>query len=182
VNYESTALVIARDLHRLMPWCDAIRKACAEKGESPYLLAAICLRESGASWGSGYDPKGSATGSGDGGHGRGLFQIDDRYHRPFVESEKFADPLEQARYALGIVRAAREWFKDASSGIAPDDLERAAVAAYNAGPGAVFHRLQSGENPDQSTTGGDYSRWIMDKVAALQLADPHLFDDVRELA
>ena len=62
-----------------------IRKVAAQYQIPPALIAGIGSRES--HWGLALSPVGP-TGTGDNGHGRGLMQIDDRWHKDFIESEK----------------------------------------------------------------------------------------------
>ena len=171
---KTDLLTITRELERLRPWVPAIRAACLAWDEDPFLLSAICLRESGAGWAPGYEPKGKPDGWGDNGHGFGLFQIDIRYHRGFVLSADARDPSRQAVYACRILHENRHYLKHSAS-MPPDNLERAAVAAYNAGVGSVIHRVILGEDPDLATTGHDYSHWVFEKQAALYLAAPKLF-------
>lgn len=131
----------------------------------PFLLAAICARESGG--GVYLVPRGP-EGTGDGGHGRGLMQIDDRYHGEFIARKlpdgRFAwqDARENIRYGAGLLRQ----YLDQLDGDMP-----AAIAAYNAGPtriGRVKRRL-SIDAPldirltayDACTTGRDYARDVL---------------------
>src|SRR5579863_8057061 len=63
----------------------------------PELLAAVAAQETGG--------PGSNSGAnvvGDGGHGRGLFQIDDRWH-PFAATRAAMDPESNADYAAGMI-------------------------------------------------------------------------------
>jgi hypothetical protein len=63
----------------------------------PTLLAAVAAQETGG--------PGSNAGRnivGDGGHGHGLFQIDDRSH-PFAETSAAMDPASNADYAAGML-------------------------------------------------------------------------------
>jgi hypothetical protein len=92
--------------------------AAAERHHlDPKLLAAVAAQETGG--------PGSNSGRnivGDGGHGHGLFQIDDRWHS-FARSPAAMDPASNADYAAGMI----------SSGIAKYGSVRAALSAYNAG-------------------------------------------------
>src|ERR1700735_1375230 len=61
------------------------------------LLAAVAAQETGG--------PGSNSGRnvvGDGGHGRGLFQVDDRWH-PFASTKAAMDPAQNADYAAGML-------------------------------------------------------------------------------
>lgn len=160
----------------LAPYLAAIARAAAESGEDPYLLAGICLRESLAGWAPGYGPKGRPDGWGDKGFAFGLFQIDRRWHDAFTSSEHAADPFEQARYACILLGEARRQFKRSGGRfVSPHLVERATVAAYNAGFGAVFHAVDAGRDPDSPTTGHDYSRDVLRRAEVLRGEFPSLF-------
>ncbi len=70
-----------------------IARAAARHGVDPALLAAVAAQETGG--------PGTNAGSnivGDGGHGHGVFQIDDRWHA-FAKSSRAMDPGANADYA-----------------------------------------------------------------------------------
>ncbi|HUY41492.1 MAG TPA: transglycosylase SLT domain-containing protein [Candidatus Dormibacteraeota bacterium] len=74
-------------------YAGAIAQAAREHGLAPALLAAVAAQETGG--------PGSNAGHnivGDGGHGHGVFQIDDRYHA-FARSAAAMDPAQNAEYA-----------------------------------------------------------------------------------
>jgi len=74
-----------------------IARAAARHGVDPALLAAVAAQETGG--------PGTNAGSnivGDGGHGHGLFQIDDRWHT-FAKSSRAMDPGSNADYAAGML-------------------------------------------------------------------------------
>ncbi len=75
-----------------------IESAADRNGLDPRLLAAVAAQETGG--------PGSNSGRnivGDGGHGRGLFQIDDRYH-DFARSASAMNPQANADCAAGMIR------------------------------------------------------------------------------
>jgi peptidoglycan hydrolase-like protein with peptidoglycan-binding domain len=88
---------------------------------------------------------------GDGGHGHGLFQRDDRswpIPKPY--------PLErQAEDAATLLFANFRHFKRWD----------AAVAAYNCGVGGVEKSIERGAGVDGNTTGGDYSADVLSRLA-----------------
>ena len=95
-----------------------IARAAAAQGLDPALLAAVAAQETGG--------PGSSSGRnivGDGGHGHGLFQIDDRSWA-FAKSPAAMDPAQNAGMAASILKG---------------DLQRyggdvhAALSAYNSG-------------------------------------------------
>ncbi len=74
-----------------------IATAARRHGLDPELLAAVAAQETGG--------PGSNAGAnivGDGGHGRGLFQIDDRWHQ-FAKTAGAMDPVKNAEYAAGML-------------------------------------------------------------------------------
>jgi len=108
---------------------------------------------------------------GDGGHGRGLFQIDDRSHRDFLARNGAGRPGGKppvpaaARYAADLVR----WNFDfgVRSGVREADRLRFALSAYNAGAGGALAGYREGDS-DRRTTGGDYGRAVLARWALYQ--------------
>ncbi len=74
-----------------------IASAARRHGLDPDLLAAVAAQETG-----GPDTNASHNIVGDGGHGHGLFQIDDRSH-PFASTAAAMDPARNADYAAGML-------------------------------------------------------------------------------
>jgi hypothetical protein len=117
-----------------------------------YDLAAICDRESCG--GLTLRPKGPA-GTGDGGHGHGLMQIDDRSYPEFCSGEEWKDPT------LNILKGAmvlhEKWteVRDHQGGI----------AAYNCGARNVLKARAAGLDVDRFTTGRNYSADVMARAA-----------------
>lgn len=87
-----------RDLARRgVAFAPQIVQAAEKHGVSAQLLAAVAAQETGG--------PGSNAGSnivGDGGHGHGLFQIDDRWHA-FARNPAAMDPQANADYAAGMI-------------------------------------------------------------------------------
>lgn len=115
----------------------------------PFLLMAIGSRES--HWGLMLDEEGK----GDHGHGHGVFQIDDRSHKKWIDAHDWRDPAVSVQYAAKILRGNYLYF--VGKGLSGHLLTRAAVSAYNRGPGNIWWDLKRGCSPDENTTGGDYS-------------------------
>jgi hypothetical protein len=95
-----------------------IEAAARAHGLDPRLLGAVAAQETGG--------PGSNSGAnvvGDGGHGHGLFQIDDRYHA-FARTASALDPAKNADYAAGMLESLLKSYGG--------DV-RAALSAYNAG-------------------------------------------------
>jgi hypothetical protein len=123
---------------------------------------------------------------GDGGHGRGWLQIDDRFHGPWLKahpgipSGSWGPPKNGANaLAVGCVPTlthstlkAIELLQGAMSVAAANGLERErrlrfAVAAYNAGPGGALRGLRHGD-VDAFTTGNDYSADVLGRRSAVK--------------
>lgn len=138
----------------------------------PYLVAAIGDRES--LWGEALTPPGP-TGTGDGGHGRGLLQVDDRAWPAWcAERDSYGDllwqnPTENVRQGCRVLMTAWMFFLNWP----------ATIAAYNCGRGRVQAVLtQAGRvvGPtdgdvdllhilDFHTTGHDYVTDVVDRWA-----------------
>jgi hypothetical protein len=95
-----------------------IAAAARHHGLDPRLLAAVAAQETG---GPGADSGRNIVG--DGGHGRGLFQIDDRFHS-FASSPAAMDPSANADYAAGMLSGLLRRYGG--------DVHKA-LSAYNAG-------------------------------------------------
>ena len=109
--------------------------AAARRHElDPELLAAVAAQETGG--------PGSNSGRnvvGDGGHGHGIFQIDDRWHG-FARTPEAMDPDRNADYAAGMLSSLLSRYGG--------DVH-AALSAYNAGsPTATGTRTQWGDGRD----------------------------------
>jgi len=92
--------------------------AAQRNGLDPTLLAAVAAQETGG--------PGSNSGAnvvGDGGHGHGVFQIDDRYHA-FAATPAAMDPAQNANYAAGMLSGLLQKY---------GGNVHAALSAYNAG-------------------------------------------------
>ncbi len=106
-----------------------IAAAARRHGVDPELLAAVAAQETGG-------PASNAGRNvvGDGGHGRGLFQIDDRWHA-FAATAAAMDPSKNADYAAGMLH----------------DLLRQ--------NGGDAHRALSAYNAGSPTARGTTTRW-----------------------
>ena len=108
---------------------------------------------------------------GDGGHGRGLFQIDDRFHGDWLA--KHGAPgagttpriKDAADYAAAMLASNVAYAQKKKVG--EDQQVRFAASAYNAGCGGAFSGFQAG-NCDLKTTGGDYGSDVLERLAAIQ--------------
>lgn len=86
---------------------------------------------------------------GDGGHGHGMFQLDDRSHT--IPPGFDADVPAQAALAGEMLGGLLAWSGNRIAW---------ALAAYNAGRGAVVGAVQRGQSPDSVTTGGNYGSYV----------------------
>ena len=142
------------------PFLDAFLASGQAEDWPAELLAAICWRES--FFGLYLSPVGPG-GTGDGGHGRGLMQIDDRSHAAWLaQSDAQGTPLwmlpeENIAQGASVLSDCRR---------AMPDLDVTAwVAAYNAGPLRVRTAVLAGLPVDSVTTGRDYAEDVLIKAA-----------------
>jgi hypothetical protein len=132
----------------------------------PSVIAGIGSRES--HWGRLLSPAGP-SGTGDLGHGRGLMQIDDRFHIPFINSGKWRDPRENIQYGINEVLAKNYDYLDRNTNLQGIELLRGALASYNAGLGNVLDAVSQGLDVDYYTTGQDYSADVLMRAGWFQL-------------
>lgn len=115
MNVDPTASRLAAEGVAYAP---QIAAAAQRHGLDPTLLAAVAAQETGG--------PGSNAGRnvvGDGGHGHGIFQIDDRWH-DFARTAAAMDPESNAEYAAGMLSGLLSRYGG--------DV-RAALSAYNSG-------------------------------------------------
>jgi len=151
----------------------------------PTIIAAIGSRES--HWGLALKPQGPG-GTGDavprttrkpwrntplppdgGGFGRGLMQIDYDAHE-FARSGAWQDPEANIAYGCQVLRQYKALLKRKTP-LRGETLLRAAVAAYNCGPGNVLTALRQGRTVDYFTAGRDYAKDVLDRAAWFRLHD-----------
>ena len=96
----------------------AIESAARRHRLDPVLLAAVAAQETGGPW-----ARSGRNMVGDGGHGHGLFQIDDRWHA-FARTPAAADPARNADYAAGMLAGLLHRYRGDA---------RRALSAYNTG-------------------------------------------------
>lgn len=82
-------------------------------------------------------------GKGDGGHGHGIAQIDDRTWGQWLMTHNWQDPIINMDKGASILADGMKRF--------PGNL-RAAISAYNAGPGRVRKAIEEGRDPGSVTT------------------------------
>ena len=148
--------------------------AAGQYRHRPEVLAGIMMRETAGGTSHLLDCIGPA-GRGDGGHGHGLMQIDDRSFPEFCQSDRWADPkwniLMGAEVLAGKLQALRKLTAiHLIYGMEAEDMERAAIAAYNCGAGRVVQALTEGKDVDAHTAGKNYSSRVL-AAAALYLEE-----------
>lgn len=110
---------------------------------------------------------------GDHGHGRGYFQIDDRYHHGWLARHgagapgAMPPPVEAAAYAAVIVGSNLAYGRVHE--VRGAELTRFALSAYNAGPLGALRGYRAGDS-DLETTGRDYGTDVLERLAAFRLA------------
>lgn len=128
----------------------------------PSVIGGVGSRES--LWGIILSPPGPA-GTGDGGHGRGLMQIDDGAH-DFARTGNWKDPRSNIRYGCDLLADNRAVLK--REGLTGRQLLKATLASYNAGLGAVLRALDREIDVDSVTTGDDYGKDVLDRAGWFQ--------------
>jgi hypothetical protein len=159
---------------RLSQWATPLHLAAGMTSQCPWLLSAILERESRG--GEALTPPGPA-GTGDGGHGRGLMQIDDRFHSAFVSHvlqdgrPAWQDAAVNIAYGANVLRGVMSFFRTPAWALSSRVADAAGVASYNAGQRSVAaamrrEGLDAAEHKllaaiDSPTTGRNYSAWVL---------------------
>lgn len=102
--------------------------------------------------------------SGDGGHGRGVMQVDDRYHHIARVTDFKAHPEILIRYGCRMLADNIVWARRFRPGFKPEQHLKMAAAAYNCGRGGVIKAMASGDC-DSRTTGKDYGADVLQRMA-----------------
>lgn len=129
----------------------------------PEVLAGIMQRESEGGLSPFLDMQGPA-GRGDGGNGLGLMQIDRRFWKDFDLSGQWRDPSRNIHFGAWVLAQKRSYLarKTLGMGLTDDDLERAAIAAYNCGEGNVMKAIREvGLDFDYYTAHHNYSAEVL---------------------
>ena len=149
---DSSRTMAKTDLRRVTALKDRFNAAAALTGLPPALLGAIASRESRC--GNALAP----DGTGDGGNGFGIMQVDKRSHT----AEGQPDPRSQLHInqASGILKDFLAAMARKFPTAPPVRQLQAAVAAYNCGSGGVT----SPDTADSHTTGRDYSNDVWERA------------------
>lgn len=100
---------------------------------------------------------------GDGGHGRGIMQIDDRSFPDFARSGRAMDPRQNILKGAEVLSGKRQFLS--RRGVSAQLLKRASVAAYNHGEGNVLRSIRNGRDVDSGTAHNDYSADVLAREA-----------------
>jgi hypothetical protein len=142
-----------------LPYGAAITAAAARHHIDPRLLAAVAAQETG-----GPGSNGGRNVVGDGGHGHGVFQIDDRSHA-FARTARAMDPAANADYAAGMLAGLLARY---------GGNVHQALSAYNAGsPNA-----QGTQTTWQDGARLGYADSVLRHYAALGAPLPALLDEL----
>jgi len=148
----------------------------------PCVIAGIGSRES--HWGLALQPPGPG-GTGDfgkrrhparyrrgalppdgGGFGRGLMQIDYDAHA-FARGGEWPDPHANILYGCQVLDEATAFLRRKTE-LTGRSLLRAAIAAYNCGPGNALKAHRAGRDIDYYTAGRDYSADVLNRAGFFQ--------------
>ena len=173
-----TAATLRKQRYRLpRTWRAAIRAAAAAPGTPHvdyYLLLAIMSRETNMQ-----------NIVGDAGHGRGGWQMDDRWQEEFLRrtlgcKPGSSKPLWFSSYPKGRVPtigpAARRCANMIEAGVTEAGREgvpfghrlKVAVSGYNAGMTGAIRAYHKTGNSDDATTGGDYAQDVLARAHTLR--------------
>jgi hypothetical protein len=108
---------------------------------------------------------------GDFGHGRGVFQIDDRFHHDWLDRHDAAAPGKvpplKAAAELAATLLAGGLGAAHKQALTGEAAVKFAAAAYNAGLGGALDGLRRG-NPDLATTGRNYGADVVRRMHAFR--------------
>lgn len=153
-------------------YAGTILTVASEQGVSPFLVAAIGMRETG--WGTARCSNNGVASTGtlcinNGDYG--LMQVNMKAHPDFFTQAEvnnapaWQDPYTIVTYAIkNVLKAYLAYIQ--GQGYSGDQANQMAIAAYNAGPGTVIKDVAAGNSPDTHTTGGDYSTWVLAQAAS----------------
>jgi hypothetical protein len=149
-----------------------IQASATHHGHRPAVVAGIMMRETEGGLSPACNPPGPAC-LGDGGHGHGLMQIDDRSFADYCASQHWKDPASNIDFGCAVLATKRAYLVSHLYLLAYV-AEHAAIAAYNCGEGNVRKALEASQDVDVYTANHDYSRCVLEFAQAYQelLAPP----------
>jgi hypothetical protein len=128
-----------------------LAQAAVAHGLTPSLVLAVASRETNIT-----------NERGDGGHGYGPMQEDDRSHG--IPGDWQTDPRTIIDTCCGILAGYIAWAKRQYPAL---DENKIGCSAYNAGPGRAAFGVARGDC-DLRTTGGDYGRDVLARAAVFE--------------
>lgn len=165
-SYAKNDSSLMRQLQELRKYEQIVKKVAAKYEIPASVIAGIGSRES--HWGMALTPPGPG-GTGDGGHGRGIMQVDDRWHVDFIQSGKWADATENIIYGCAVLKNSMNLFVKRLNWKMSKSLLRGGIAGYNCGPSRALKAYENGYDFDYYTTGRDYSRNVLERAGWFQL-------------
>lgn len=102
--------------------------------------------------------------AGDGGHGKGVIQIDDRFHAIARERDFRKEPAAFISYGVKMLKENAQWAKERWPHY---NMLKIAASAYNAGPGGAVYGVVRGDS-DLRTKGRDYGRDVMARAVVFE--------------
>ncbi len=144
-----------------------IIEAAAKYRHRPEVMAGIVMRETQGGLSPLLDrpgPQGRGDRDKEGRyHGHGLCQIDDRSFPDFCAGPNWKDAAKNIEMGARVVGRKRAFLAARTLGLklTNDDLEKASIAAYNAGEGRVLKAIEQGRDPDNCTAHGDYAATVL---------------------
>jgi hypothetical protein len=144
-----------------------IIEAAAIHRHRPEVLAGIVMRETQGGLSPLLDrpgPRGRGDCDKEGRyHGHGLCQIDDRSFPEFCRGEEWKNAAGNIEMGARVLARKRAFLAGRTLGfrLTTDDLEKATIAAYNAGEGRVLRAIMEGRDPDVCTAHGDYAAAVL---------------------
>lgn len=180
-----TSAELTRDMSEALKYGTFIKASASAHNLQPSLICAVGSRES--NWGLSPDmhPKGP-SGTGDWakrhgklppdglGWGRGLMQADYAASDFAKDPSKWPDPRQNIEFGCNELALDLGHYETRFPNISKANQLKAAIAAYNTGPGNVDHSLSKGRDVDSTTAGGDYSADVLSRAAWFQAKG---FDD-----
>lgn len=132
-------------------WFEYFKSASANHSIPLSILLAIASRETNIS-----------NIKGDSGHGRGIMQIDDRYHSKFISHNKEGlDPESNIDYAASLLRSNIDRVANEFNSSDYNITLKPAISGYNGSLAKVIALVHNGKDPDQATTKKNYAADVL---------------------
>jgi hypothetical protein len=149
-------------------WLQHFNEAAAAFGFSIVTLLALASRETNIQ-----------NKLGDGGHGHGVLQVDDRSYPQWCATSAWKDPRMSILKGTEILAGKLLWLKQHQDKplhfrghdyvgkvfASADEGLRVAIAGYNCGEGVAYYCFSEKGNPDAGTAHGNYSADVLARAA-----------------